>query len=121
MVELERLMHHPKVASIGSLSRIRGLCHVEVIDPTDDFGESVVSLSGDGSIPAVGADEGNYVVVFRNDGTDWVQPGQTIRGEALGDFIHLESQVSLSFATRSPTKKTRMMSWMRRTTLCRRC
>ena len=58
------------------------------------FGESV-SLSGDGSILAVGAGFGNYVVVFRNDGTDWVQIGQTIRGEASGDEFGYS--VSLSF------------------------
>ena len=55
----------------------------------DDFGESV-SLSGDGSIVAVGAR--NYVAVFRNDGTDWLQIGQTIRG--VGRFGY---SVSLSF------------------------
>ena len=50
----------------------------------DDFGRSV-SLSGDGSVVAVGASLGNYAVVYRNDGTDWVQIGQTIHGEASGD------------------------------------
>ena len=60
----------------------------------DYFGESV-SLSGDGSIVAVGAEEGNYAVVFRNDGTDWFQIGQTIRGEASGDEFGFS--VSLSF------------------------
>ena len=44
----------------------------------DGFGASV-SLSGDGSMVAVGAVNGNYAAVYRNDGTDWVQIGQTIR------------------------------------------
>ena len=64
----------------------------------DHFGESV-SLSGDGSILAVGADEGNYAVVFRNDGTDWVQIGQTIRGEASGDEFGISVSLSLDGKT----------------------
>ena len=51
----------------------------------NEFGESV-SLSGDGRIVAVGAAEGNYGAVYRNDGTHWVQIGQTIRGEAFDQF-----------------------------------
>ena len=58
-------------------------------------GFSSNDLSGDGSFVAVGADERNYVVVFRNDGTDWVQIGQTIRGEASG--ARFGFSVSLSF------------------------
>ena len=45
--------------------------------PNNHFGNSV-SLSGNGSVVAVGAAIGNYVAVYRNDGTDWVQLGQTI-------------------------------------------
>ena len=58
------------------------------------FGESV-SLSGDGSIVAVGAGVGNYAMVFRNDGSNWFQIGQTLRGEASGDYFGVS--VSLSF------------------------
>ena len=58
------------------------------------FGFSV-SLSGDGSIIAVGARSGNYVLVFQNDRTDWVQIGQTIRGKVFGDRFGFS--VSLSF------------------------
>ena len=59
--------------------------------PNDDFGESV-SLSGDGSIVAIGTYSGNYAAVYRNDGTDWVQVGQTIRGEGFFGW-----SLSLSF------------------------
>ena len=59
----------------------------------DDFGESV-SLSGDGSIVAVGADAGSYAVVYRNDSTDWVQVGQPIPGESSDSF---GVSLSLSF------------------------
>ena len=62
--------------------------------PNDEFGESV-SLSGDGSIVAVGARIGNSAVIYRNDGTDWVQIGQTIRGEA--SFDRFGFSLSLSF------------------------
>ena len=60
----------------------------------DDFGKSV-SLSGDGSVVAVGARRGNYVAVYQNDGTDWIQTGQTIPGEASN--LGLSLSVSLSF------------------------
>ena len=63
----------------------------------DDFGESV-SLSGDGRVVAVGADYHNYAVIFQNDGTDWVQIGQTIRCEAFGAFGY---SLSLSFDGRT--------------------
>ena len=64
--------------------------------PNDRVGQSV-SLSGDGSIVAVGTDLrnsgfGNYVVVYQYDGTDWVQIGQTIRGDDGFGF-----SLSLSF------------------------
>ena len=54
-----------------------------------------VALSGDGSIIAIGADDGNYAVIYRNEGTDWVQIGQTSRSEASGDFLGFS--LSLSF------------------------
>ena len=58
----------------------------------DGFGK-FVSLSGNGSIIAVGTD--NYAGVFQNDGRHWVQIGQTIHGEAPNDaFGHF---LSLSF------------------------
>ena len=60
----------------------------------DEFGESV-SLSGDGTVLAVGADNGNYCVVYRFNGTDWSQIGQPIRGMADGDLFGFS--VSLSF------------------------
>ena len=60
----------------------------------DDFGESV-SLSGDGSIVAVGADIGNYAAVFRNDGTDWFQIGETIRGKVPDDGFGFSLSLSL--------------------------
>ena len=48
------------------------------------FGTSV-SLSGDGSTVAVGDDGYDSAAVFRNEGNDWVQIGQTIRGAVRGD------------------------------------
>ena len=58
----------------------------------EEFGVSVC-LSGDGSIVAVGASAarglGDYVVAFRNDGTDWVQIGDSL-------LRHFHSSVSLS-------------------------
>ena len=64
----------------------------------DAFGKSV-SLSGDGSIVAVGASLGNYAGVYRNDGTDWVQIGQTIRGEVSTDFFGWSVSLSLDGKT----------------------
>ena len=61
----------------------------------DHFGESV-SLSGDGTVLAVGADNGNYCAVFRYDGSTWSQIGQTLYGLGSGDrFGH---SVDLSVA-----------------------
>ena len=61
---------------------------------TDNFGESV-SLSGNGRVVAVGADNGNYAEIYRYDGTDWFQIGQTIRGVQLRDLFGFS--LSLSF------------------------
>ena len=58
----------------------------------DGFGTSV-SLSGDGTVVAVGAArDDSYAVAFRNDGAGWVQIGQTIRVEDGFGF-----SLSLSF------------------------
>ena len=61
----------------------------------DEFGESV-SLSGNGTVVAVGADLGNYVMVFRYDGTDWFQVGPTIRGVAFDDRFGWSVALSLA-------------------------
>jgi hypothetical protein len=57
------------------------------------FGSSV-SASDDGTIVAVGAAVGNYVKIYKNTGTEWVQIGATINGEAAGD----ESGTSVSLS-----------------------
>jgi hypothetical protein len=59
----------------------------------DRFGGSV-SASDDGTIVAVGAAVGNYVKIYKNTGTEWVQIGATINGEAAGD----ESGTSVSLS-----------------------
>lgn len=66
----------------------------------DHFGTST-SLSCDGNILAVGAfnNDGNginsgQVQIFGNQGGNWVQIGQSINGEVIGD--HFGSSISLS-------------------------
>lgn len=66
----------------------------------DHFGTST-SLSCDGNILAVGAfnNDGNginsgQVKIFENQGGSWIQLGQSIQGEVIGD--HFGSSISLS-------------------------
>ena len=61
----------------------------------DEFGTSV-SLSGDGTVLAIGADDGNYCIVYEYDGTDWFQLGQTIGGIGPRDLFGFA--IALSFA-----------------------
>ena len=60
----------------------------------DEFGESV-SLSGNGTVLAIGADAGNYCIVYGYNGTDWSQVGQTINGVTSIDEFGFS--VALSF------------------------
>lgn len=69
----------------------------------DYFGVSV-SLSGDGAVVAVGAEGGNYCSVFgldtdsdnnNNNKTQWVQLGDNVRGEAVGDRFGRSVALSL--------------------------
>ena len=46
-----------------------------------------VLFSGDGRIIAVGGDRGNYTVLYRNCGMNWVQIGQTFRLDLIGSVI----------------------------------
>ena len=75
----------------GSAWQQKGTTLIGSFLDSDDFGGSV-SLSGDGSIVAVGANY--YARVFRFT-TGWVQIGHTIRGEVYSDFFGVS--VSLSF------------------------
>lgn len=52
----------------------------------DRFGRSV-AISGDGTVVAAGAPDGNYCRVFRFDGNTWSQVGQTLHGEAENDMF----------------------------------
>ena len=62
------------------------------------FGFSV-SLSGDGTVVAIGAGMGNYCQVFEYNGTDWIQRGQTLFGEAPGDLLGESVAISSSGET----------------------
>ena len=61
----------------------------------DGFGGSV-SLSGDGTVVAIGAPRGSYCAVFGLAGADWSQIGQTINGDSAGD--EFGSSVAVSSA-----------------------
>ena len=77
----------------------------------DGFGYSV-SLSGDGSIVAVGADR--YALVYRNDGSDWVQIGQSIlefRGSVSLSCPLMVGQSSLAIGSMIPTALIPVMPW----------
>ena len=53
-----------------------------------DFSGRSVSLSDDGNIVAIGAtghDDSGHVRIFHWDGTEWIQRGSDIDGEAAGD------------------------------------
>jgi hypothetical protein len=50
----------------------------------DKFGNTL-SSSADGTIVAVGAAVGNYVKIYKNTGTKWLQIGVTINGETIND------------------------------------
>ncbi len=61
-------------------------------EATDDRFGHAVSLSADGSIIAIGADQDDengsntgYASIYEWDGTDWVQLGDNINGENIGD------------------------------------
>jgi len=67
----------------------------------DDRSGSSVSLSSDGTVVAIGAakNDGNgessgHVRIYQWDGTEWIQKGSDIDGEAADD--HFGSSVSLS-------------------------
>jgi hypothetical protein len=64
----------------------------------NDFFGSAVALSEDGTIVAVGALTGlsgaGYVRIFRQNGANWDQVGQTIEGQQPGD--NLGSSLSIS-------------------------
>ena len=66
--------------------------------PNDDFGESV-SLSGDGRVLGIGADNGGYAVVFQNDGNDWVQIGQRIDSKVSGQRFGFSLSMSFDGST----------------------
>ena len=66
-----------------------------------DLSGSTIDLSGDGSILAIGAqlnddngEDSGHVRIFKNESGTWKQLGQTITGEASGDFSG--SSISLS-------------------------
>ena len=61
----------------------------------DVFGKSV-ALAGSGTVVAIGADVGNYCVVYGHNGTDWFQIGQTIHGVGEGDRFGSDVALSLS-------------------------
>ncbi len=62
----------------------------------EDNAGYAVSASANGSIVAIGSigNESGHVQVFENSSGEWVQIGETIKGEAFGD--HFGSSVSLS-------------------------
>ncbi|RYM34923.1 T9SS type A sorting domain-containing protein [Brumimicrobium glaciale] len=63
---------------------------------TDFFGQA--KLSADGNTLVAGAygnaAENGYVKAFQFDGTDWMQQGSTISGEAEGDFFGFSVDIS---------------------------
>ena len=66
----------------------------------DNFGASL-SLSSNGSILAIGApynddggDNAGHVRVFENSSGDWVKIGNTIYGEAAGDYFGISVSIS---------------------------
>ena len=68
----------------------------------DQFGTSV-SLSADGKILAIGAENSNsskgLVSIYKNDNGEWVQIGETIHGQHdwayFGDALSLSSDGSI--------------------------
>jgi len=80
---------------------------IDGISTNDENGNSV-SLSGDGNIVVVGATQDiygsqytkkGYVRIFKNISGIWTQIGQTIQGEAIGDY----SAKSVSISSDSST------------------
>ena len=66
-------------STVGEVQRGNNSARLSWLSASERFDEARVSFSGDGRIIAVGGDRGNYTVVHRTDGMDWVQIGQTIR------------------------------------------
>ena len=69
--------------------------NINGLNANDEFG-GYVSLSGDGTVVAIGAHVGNYCRVYGFDGDDWVGRGQILQGEAGGDWFGFSVALSLN-------------------------